>query len=111
MAYCSACHGADGNGGDKVASLATKLSALTLSEAELSRIVHDGTGGGMPSFSQIGDTNITAIVRYLRTLEAASQPDAPLPEMQAQEAPCSSGRRNARNATWLRVREVLWLGT
>jgi putative heme-binding domain-containing protein len=70
VAYCSACHGADGQGGDKVASLATRISALTLSEAELSRIVREGTGGGMPPFEQIGDANIGAVVRYLRTLEA-----------------------------------------
>ena len=74
MANCSGCHGADGKGGDKAASIATTLSVMKLSDEELSRIVHDGTGQGMPSFAQIGDANITAVVRYLRTLEAGMLP-------------------------------------
>ncbi len=74
MANCSGCHGADGKGGDKAASIATTLSVMKLSDEELIRIVHDGTGQGMPSFAQIGDANITAVVRYLRTLEAGMLP-------------------------------------
>jgi cytochrome c oxidase cbb3-type subunit 3 len=74
MANCSGCHGADGKGGDKAASIATTLSVMKLSDEELSRIVHDGTAQGMPSFAQIGDANITAVVRYLRTLEAGMLP-------------------------------------
>jgi cytochrome c oxidase cbb3-type subunit III len=74
MANCSGCHGADGKGGDKAASIATTLSVMKLSDEELSRIVRDGTGQGMPSFAQISDTNITAVVRYLRTLEAGMLP-------------------------------------
>jgi cytochrome c oxidase cbb3-type subunit 3 len=74
MANCSGCHGADGKGGDKAASIATTLSLMKLSDGELTRIVHDGTAQGMPSFAQIGDANITAVVRYLRTLEAGMLP-------------------------------------
>jgi cytochrome c oxidase cbb3-type subunit 3 len=70
LANCSGCHGADGKGGDKAASIATTLSVMKLSDAELTRIVHDGTAQGMPAFAQIGDANIVAVVRYLRTLEA-----------------------------------------
>ena len=74
MANCSGCHGTDGKGGDKAASIATTLSVMTLSDAELTRIVHDGTAQGMPPFAQIGDVNITDVVRYLRTLEADMLP-------------------------------------
>ena len=74
MANCSGCHGADGKGGDKAASIATTLSVMKFSDEELSRIVHDGTAQGMPSFAQIGDANITAVVRYLRTLETGMLP-------------------------------------
>ena len=75
-ANCSGCHGADGKGGDKAVSVATTLSLMTLSDAELARILHDGTSEGMPPFAQIGDANIAAIVRYLRSLEVASLPAA-----------------------------------
>ena len=74
MANCSGCHGADARGGDRAASIATTLSVMTLSDAELARIVHDGTADGMPPFGQIGDANIKAIVRYLRTLDADALP-------------------------------------
>ena len=39
------------------------------SDAELSRILHDGTAEGMPAFAQIGDANIGSVVEFLRRLE------------------------------------------
>ena len=69
MEYCAGCHGDDGKGGSKVISLATTLSVMTRSDAELTRIVHDGTTEGMPPFAQIGDENIRAVVHYLRIIE------------------------------------------
>lgn len=67
--FCAGCHGADGKGGDKGVALATSQSVAGLSDVELFQIVHDGTKQGMPPFAQIGDTNIAAIVGYLRVLE------------------------------------------
>ncbi len=69
MEHCSACHGADGKGGDKAAAVATTLAVMTLSDAQLIQTVHDGTAGGMPPFAQLGDDNIAAMVHYLRTLQ------------------------------------------
>jgi len=78
MEYCAGCHGDDGKGGNKVVSLATTLSVMTHSDAELTRIVHDGTTEGMPPFAQIGDENIRAVVHYLRIIEGKSAtPSAP----------------------------------
>jgi cytochrome c oxidase cbb3-type subunit 3 len=74
MEYCAGCHGDDGKGGSKVVSLATTLSVMTRSDAELTRIVHDGTTEGMPPFGQIGDANITAVVHYLRIIEGKPAP-------------------------------------
>ena len=74
MEYCAGCHGADGKGGDKVVSLVTTLSVMAHSDAELVRIVHDGTTEGMPPFAQIGDANIKAVVHYLRIIEGKSAP-------------------------------------
>jgi alcohol dehydrogenase (cytochrome c) len=73
-ANCSGCHGMDGRGGDKADAIATQLSGVTLSDTELARIVRDGTSEGMPSFAQIGETNIAAIVRYLRALDSTATP-------------------------------------
>jgi putative heme-binding domain-containing protein len=87
--YCAACHGADGKGGDKAASLATSDSVRNRTEAELFRIVHEGTPDGMPPFAQIGDANIAAVVLYLRRLASSSLP----PETAA--APAAEGDAKA----------------
>lgn len=66
---CAGCHGADGRGGDKAPAIATLPSVIERSDAELIKIVHDGTSAGMPPFAQLGDANIIAVVNYLRTLQ------------------------------------------
>lgn len=72
MEYCAGCHGADAKGGDKGPPLISAASRLNRPDAELFRIVRDGTKGGMPSFAQIGDANIRAVVQLLRMLESNS---------------------------------------
>ena len=74
MEFCAGCHGADGKGGDKAPALVSASSPMGFSDAELFRIVHDGTRGGMPPFAQIGDANIRAVVHYLRTLQGEAEP-------------------------------------
>jgi len=78
LQFCAGCHGTDGKGGDKAASLATSESVRSRSDEDLFRIVHDGTKEGMPPFAQIGGTNIRAVVHFLRMLEgkSASNSDA-----------------------------------
>ena len=69
MEYCAGCHGADAKGGDKAPPLVSASNRMTPSDEELIRIVREGTTDGMPPFAQIGDANITSVVRYLRLLE------------------------------------------
>jgi alcohol dehydrogenase (cytochrome c) len=69
QANCAGCHGADGRGSDKAPSITTMPSVVALSDADMIKIVHDGTAAGMPPFAQLGDANITAVVSYLRTLQ------------------------------------------
>jgi cytochrome c oxidase cbb3-type subunit III len=69
QANCAGCHGADGKGGEKAPSITTLPSIVALSDIELVKIVRDGTTVGMPSFEQLGDVKITAVVGYLRTLQ------------------------------------------
>lgn len=69
MEYCAGCHGADAKGGAKAPALISSAKPLSRSDAELYRIVRDGTRGGMPAFAQIGDANIRAILHFLRSFE------------------------------------------
>jgi len=80
MEYCAGCHGADGRGGPKAPSLINPANRARLSDSELSRIVHDGTRGGMPPFAQIGDENIVAVLQYVRRLAANPVVTGALPE-------------------------------
>jgi cytochrome c oxidase cbb3-type subunit III len=66
---CAVCHGGDGKGSDRGADIATAQSVVSLSDADLVKIVHNGTAAGMPPFAQLGDPGITAVVAYLRTLQ------------------------------------------
>jgi alcohol dehydrogenase (cytochrome c) len=67
--FCAGCHGADARGGEKATSLATRLSVITRSDAQLLDILRNGTDSGMPPFAQLGDDSLRAIIRYLRVLE------------------------------------------
>ncbi|MGC1461499.1 MAG: c-type cytochrome [Terracidiphilus sp.] len=69
---CSACHGSDGKGSDRGADIAAAQKVVLLSDADLVKIVHDGTSAGMPPFAQLGAPRITALVAYLRTLQGAA---------------------------------------
>ena len=73
---CAGCHGGDGRGGDKGPSIAALPSVVALSDADLIKVVHDGTPAGMPSFAQLSDANIRAAVDYLRTLQGKTSANA-----------------------------------
>jgi len=51
-------------------------SVVTLSDADLIKVVQDGTPAGMPSFSRLGDANIRAVVDFLRTLQGKTPTNA-----------------------------------
>jgi len=69
---CSACHGSDGKGSDRGADIATAQKVISLSDADLFKVVHDGTSAGMPPFAQLGAPSITALVAYIRTLQGVA---------------------------------------
>ena len=67
---CGACHGADGRGGERAPSIASRREVIKLSDADLIRTVTNGLGGnGMPAFGYLGDEKVHAVVAYLRTLQ------------------------------------------
>jgi putative heme-binding domain-containing protein len=77
LQFCAACHGSDGRGGDKAASLAASASLRARADEELFRIIRDGTPEGMPPFAQIGDANIRVLVHFLRVLQGGSERENP----------------------------------
>ena len=69
---CAGCHGLDGKGGEHAPNI-TKLRQRT--DADLQRIIHNGIpASGMPAFKSVFDSDqITAIIAYLRTLQATQK--------------------------------------
>ncbi len=67
---CAGCHGLDGRGGERAPDIASKREVQRLSNATLTRIVHDGVPAtGMPSFRLLGASRIQAVVLYVRSLQ------------------------------------------
>lgn len=63
---CAGCHGLDGRGGERAAKIATSLS-----DSDLTHFIRNGIrSGGMPAFgSSLDDSQISALVKYLRVLQ------------------------------------------
>jgi cytochrome c oxidase cbb3-type subunit III len=73
--HCAGCHGLDGHGSQQGPNIATVVDVQNLSDAQLTQIVHDGHTGGMPGFgSMLSDSDITAVVSYLRELQHRGGP-------------------------------------
>src|SRR6187551_2246255 len=64
---CGKCHGGDGNGGEMGPPIAARLNTRT--DAQLATFIRDGVPTrGMPAHV-MADPEMTALVRYLRTLQ------------------------------------------
>jgi cytochrome c oxidase cbb3-type subunit III len=74
---CAVCHGGDGSGG-KAESIITP-NFVTMSDADLTKSLHDGTAAGMPGYAGLGDANIAALVRTMRKLQGQSNATAAAP--------------------------------
>lgn len=71
---CSACHGADGRGGERAPDIATRSQIVDLTDSDLIGIVKRGVPGtGMPPFGYMGGEKIRDIVAYLRILQGRGQ--------------------------------------
>jgi cytochrome c oxidase cbb3-type subunit 3 len=69
-ATCAGCHGLDGRGGERGPNIATRPEVLRRSDPELLKILRNGIpASGMPSFAALGDSKLSAMVSYLRTLQ------------------------------------------
>jgi cytochrome c oxidase cbb3-type subunit III len=74
-ASCAACHGLDGKGGEHAPNIATNPEALRLSDAEIFRIVRDGSASmAMPSFGfSLDESKIHDVVSFLRRLQGGQR--------------------------------------
>jgi alcohol dehydrogenase (cytochrome c) len=74
---CSGCHGTDGNGGEHAPSILTSLA--TKNDEALGTIIRDGVPlKGMPSFKQLPDAEVRAIVAHMRTIAPRRRGFAPV---------------------------------
>jgi cytochrome c oxidase cbb3-type subunit 3 len=74
---CAGCHGLDGRGSDKAPNIAGSPSVRQSSDGELSGIISNGIPeSGMPSFRNLSDKQLRAIVGYLRSLQG--KPGVPM---------------------------------
>jgi cytochrome c oxidase cbb3-type subunit 3 len=67
---CAGCHGLDGRGGEKGPNIATRPETSRRSDDEILAILRHGVpAGGMPAFSTLGDVQLQAVMRHLRSLQ------------------------------------------
>lgn len=98
---CAACHGGDGNGGERAPGIVSRLSARN--DAELSMLIREGLpGAGMPG-TRIGGADEQALVAFLRTLTPRGGPPARIQVEIAGEGAVVGIRLN-RGETELQIR-------
>jgi|HubBroStandDraft_1064217.scaffolds.fasta_scaffold77005_2 cytochrome c oxidase cbb3-type subunit 3 len=71
---CAGCHGLDGRGGERAPGIAGNAQAEGLSDAQIFGIISNGISGtGMPAFRSLGEEQVRALVRYVRTLQGKGE--------------------------------------
>jgi alcohol dehydrogenase (cytochrome c) len=69
---CASCHGADGGGGEMGPPIAARLSHLD--DRQLPKLIREGLPAkGMPP-NAVGDAQMAALVKFLRTIERDAPP-------------------------------------
>jgi putative heme-binding domain-containing protein len=67
---CVACHGLDGQGGERGPDIVRRREIQRLPDSALRNVIRHGVpGGGMPAFAALGSPKIEAVVRHLRALQ------------------------------------------
>ena len=67
---CGSCHGLDGRGGERAPNIADSAKAQRLSDAQIAHIIENGIPGtGMPAFHSLQDSDVKAVITYLRALQ------------------------------------------
>lgn len=77
LSRCSGCHGADGNGGEHAPSIRPSLASKN--DDELKQVILDGVPRkGMPSFQQLPQGELAALVAHMRALPRGRRGFAPV---------------------------------
>ena len=72
--HCSMCHGLDARGGEHAPGIANSRTVQGESDRVLTQTVRQGIPrAGMPSFSYLPDSEIGAVVKYLRSLSGEAK--------------------------------------
>jgi cytochrome c oxidase cbb3-type subunit 3 len=67
---CASCHGLDGKGGERGPDIATRPEITRLSDQEIMKVLRVGVPGkGMPPFAALGPAKLSALLRYVRSLQ------------------------------------------
>ena len=71
---CAQCHGLDGKGSERGPNIADKPSVQRLSDSQIFHVIENGVAGtGMPAFHSLEESQIRALVAYLRTLQGKNK--------------------------------------
>ena len=69
---CAGCHGTDGNGGEHGPSILARVQSRN--DQELTAFLHEGVPlRGMPAFADVPETEMRALVGFLRTIGTAGR--------------------------------------
>ena len=73
-ATCAGCHGLDGRGAERAPNIAETPKVQQLSDAQIAHIIENGVPGtGMPAFHSLDNSDVKAVVAYLRTLQGTKK--------------------------------------
>jgi len=73
-AHCATCHGLDGRGGEHAPGIANSRTVRGDSDKALLHIVQAGIPrAGMPSFSYLPESELAAVVKYVRSLSGMTK--------------------------------------
>lgn len=71
---CAQCHGLDGKGSERAPNIVDRTNVQRLSDAQIFHIIENGVPGtGMPAFHSLQNSQIRALVFYLRTLQGKNK--------------------------------------
>src|SRR5579885_914836 len=76
-ANCSGCHGLDGTGSQRAPNIVNNPQVTKLSAEELHGIISRGVPGtGMPAFQYLGNSAISSLTSYVRSLQGRGRESA-----------------------------------
>jgi cytochrome c oxidase cbb3-type subunit 3 len=71
---CAQCHGLDGKGSERGPNIADRPNVQRLSDSQIFHVIENGVAGtGMPAFHSLEESQIRALVAYLRTLQGKNE--------------------------------------